>query len=357
MNRSEKDLDFCKIIDWYNGHFEDFFLNQPFFPRYARIQPPLAVSFTTMKNDNAFFLMADRREVRSVTWDAAHLESIEQKVPFQKRYHSHDYFELIYVLNGDVEEWIEGTCVHLQAGDCILLDKNIRHTEQFFAPNHMSSCAYLAVSDECVRTLSGDEYPYENPQSVLLFLLSHLENEKTTMKSFRQFCSLEQSALGPSAIETELNAILSELVTRIPGFSLMSQGHFQRILGLLDNPLKYSQSAPFSTLSSRENLISQIYLLMDASMGIMRIEELASRLNYNQAYLCRLIRTTTGKTFTQLRLSVRLKYAKILLADSACSVSEISDILQFSNRSYFYRAFENAFGMTPIAYRKSCKKL
>ncbi len=353
MNLSEKGLDFCKIIDRYNGHFEDFFLNQPFFPRYAKIEPPLAISLTTIKNDNCFFLMADRKGARSVTWDATQLATTEQKAPFQKRYHSHDYIELIYVLNGDVEEWIEETCIHLQAGDCIFLDKNIRHTEQFSSSNPMS-CVYLAVSDECVRTLSGNEYPYENPQSVLLFLLSRLENEKTTTKSFCLFRSLEHPSFEPSAIEMELNAILSELVIRTPGFSLMSQGHFQRILGILENPLKYRQFSPFSTRSPREDLISQIYLLMDASMGVMHIEELASHLNYNQAYLCRLIKDTTGKTFTQLRLSVRLKYAKIFLADSAHSVSEICDILQFSNRSYFYRTFEETFGMTPMAYRKSC---
>ena len=132
----------------------------------------------------------------------------------------------------------------------------------------------------------------------------------------------------------------------------MIQGHFQRILGVLENPGEYEQLSTFSSISPKEDIIAQIYLLMEASMGVMCKKELAARMNYNTAYLCRLIKENTGKNFTTLRLSIRLKYAKVLLTNSCFSISEIAEKLRFSNRSYFYRAFEDAFSMTPLEFRK-----
>ena len=48
-------------------------------------------------------------------------------------------------------------------------------------------------------------------------------------------------------------------------------------------------------------------------MGITRIEDLASQLNYNQPIFADLLKIPLEKLFTQLRLSVRLKYAKKII--------------------------------------------
>ena len=101
----------------------------------------------------------------------------------------------------------------------------------------------------------------------------------------------------------------------------------------------------------REELLAQIALLMKSSMGLMTKEELARRMNYNAAYLCRIIKESLGKSFTQYRLFVRLKAAETLLTDSDLTITEICEKLQFTNRTYFYKAFEQTFGVTPNEFR------
>ena len=142
-----------------------------------------------------------------------------------------------------------------------------------------------------------------------------------------------------------------ELTEKTPGFILMIQGHLRRLFGILEHPKEYEQLSAFNTIGRREEIIAQINLLMESSMGLLTKEELAERMNYNTAYLCRIIKSSLGKSFTQYRLLIRLKAAETLLIESRLSIVEICEKLRFSNRTYFYHAFETATGMTPQEFR------
>lgn len=349
---STQTYSFRSIVNSYRENFADLFQDRPPFLRYAKIQPPLAVSMWTVQNQNGFFMTTDRDGSYSIAWDTDSLDQLSRSVPFKRKYHSHDYFELVYVLQGNVDEWIEEQCIHLKRGDCILLDKNIRHVEDYPEKDKAACCVFLLISDECVRTLSDSELPCENSQSVLRFLLSHMDNEKTTLKSFCHFRAVHADTESIPAVEAGLNAILTELTSKEAGFVLMVQGHLLRILSILENPKEYRQLSTFSSIGPKEDLIAQISLLMEASMGVLHKKELAERMGYNAAYLCRLIKENMGKSFTDYRLCVRLKNAETLLSDTRLSIAEICEKLQFSNRSYFYRTFEAAVGMTPGEFRE-----
>lgn len=319
--------------------------------RYGRMQAPLTLSIYRMREESGFYLLADRDGARSTTWSADTLAKLNVIAPLKQRYHSHDYFELIYVLEGQINEWIEEQCIRLKPGDCILLDKNIRHIEEYFDKDHTAACVFLAMDDECVRAMASSELPYENTQSILHFLLSHLNHEETTLKSFYHFRAVNSAVSSFSSAENELNAILMELTEKTPGFILMIQGHLRRLFGILEHPKEYEQLSAFNTIGRREEIIAQINLLMESSMGLLTKEELAERMNYNTAYLCRIIKSSLGKSFTQYRLLIRLKAAETLLIESRLSIVEICEKLRFSNRTYFYHAFETATGMTPQEFR------
>lgn len=347
---SKQSFDIRRIMDLYTDPKASF-RQADCFVRYGKMQAPISISIYRAREGNGSYLIADRDGARSTTWSADTLAQLDSVAPLEKRYHSHDYFELLYVLDGEVNEWIEEQCIQLHPGDCILLDKNIRHVEEYFQKSKTSSCVFLSMDDECVKLLASSELPYEAPQSILQFLLSHMENEETTLKSFCHFrpASAPVSAVSPA--EAELDAILSELTERRPGFILMIQAHLKRLFGILEDPREYEQVSAFSMQGRREEILAQIALLMKSSMGLMTKEELAKRMNYNAAYLCRIIKESLGKSFTQYRLSIRLKAAETLLLDSDLSIMEICEKLQFTNRTYFYKAFEQAFGITPNEFR------
>lgn len=352
---SKSNFNFYNARELYTSPDSKFLKKRAPFLRYAKMLSPLSLSMWCVRDDGGFYLLADRDGARYTSWTPENLEQFDTIAPLKKRYHSHDFFELVYVLEGEVNEWIEDQCIRLEAGDFILLDKNIRHVEEYIQSKKTAGCVFLAMDDECVKTMAESERPYENPQSILRFLLNNLNSENTTSKSYYHFRSLSSKEFTPSEAENEMNAILSELADKKPGFILMIQGHLRRLFGILENPKKYEQLSSCSTLDQKEDIIAQINLLMEASMGLMDKRELAEQMNYNAAYLCRIIKESLGKSFTQYRLSFRLEAAKELLINSNLSITEICDKLLFTNRTYFYRAFESSVGMTPQQFREKYK--
>lgn len=353
---SKQNFDIRSILDFYSN-ISDTSKQINGFVRYEKMQTPISLSIYRAQQESGSYLMVDRNGAKSTTWDSDTLAQLNSAVPLKKRYHSHNYFELLYVLNGDINEWIEDQCILLHTGDCILLDKNIRHVEEYFQKNSTSSCVFISIDDECVKLLASSELPYEAPQNILQFLLIHMENEETTLKSFYHFRPAKTFISSVSPIEDEMNAILYELTERHPGFILMIQGHLKRLFGILEDSLQYELVSAFSMQGRREELLAQITLLMKSSMGLMNKEELARRMNYNAAYLCRIIKESLGKSFTQYRLFIRLKAAETLLLDSNLTITEICEKLQFTNRTYFYKAFEQVFGVTPNKFRLQQQKI
>ncbi|HIZ75828.1 MAG TPA: helix-turn-helix domain-containing protein [Candidatus Mediterraneibacter stercoravium] len=69
-------------------------------------------------------------------------------------------------------------------------------------------------------------------------------------------------------------------------------------------------------------------------------------------YLNRVFRNHTGKTITEYRQQICLKEAEHLLVSTDLPISSIISEIGFSNRSYFYRLFEDNYGLTPLEYRR-----
>ena len=66
----------------------------------------------------------------------------------------------------------------------------------------------------------------------------------------------------------------------------------------------------------------------------------------------RIVKKQTGKTILEYGQSIYLDEAKQMLAETDKSISAIIEELGFSNRSHFYRLFKQAYGETPLDYRK-----
>lgn len=114
------------------------------------------------------------------------------------------------------------------------------------------------------------------------------------------------------------------------------------------------RSSEFSVFAdSHEALIlEKISLIFDICHGQISREELALLLGYNSDYLNRLVKRQKGISLMTYGQQFCLREAERLLRESSITISEISSILGFSNRSYFYRIFEHAYGVKPGEYRR-----
>lgn len=84
----------------------------------------------------------------------------------------------------------------------------------------------------------------------------------------------------------------------------------------------------------------------------LELEDLASQIGYSGYYLTKKFKKEMGIRLMDYIKEKRIEYAKILLVTTNRGIEEISDSLQFSNRSYFSQVFREITGHTPAAYRQ-----
>lgn len=85
----------------------------------------------------------------------------------------------------------------------------------------------------------------------------------------------------------------------------------------------------------------------------LQVSAIAKRVGVHPNYLSRCFSEAFGKPPKRFILDTRLERAKRLLAETGSSVGTIAKSVGFTDQLSFSRAFHNAFGMSPTAYRAS----
>lgn len=87
----------------------------------------------------------------------------------------------------------------------------------------------------------------------------------------------------------------------------------------------------------------------------IKVEDAADYINMTEISFSRLIKKSTGKTFTELVNEFRLRYATRKLIETNESISEICFDCGFNNISNFNRRFKDKQGCTPTEFRANYK--
>lgn len=85
----------------------------------------------------------------------------------------------------------------------------------------------------------------------------------------------------------------------------------------------------------------------------IRIQDLTDAFHFQEDYFNRLIKAKTGLTYSAFLQQIRLEKAEQLLISSRKSVEEIAAAVGYRNKGYFYKIFQEKYGVTPSKYRKN----
>ena len=103
-----------------------------------------------------------------------------------------------------------------------------------------------------------------------------------------------------------------------------------------------------------EDTIETIRKFMQEHYGEeLTLSALADRFHYNVAYLSDMFRRTTGSTFSECLLAIRMERASKLLLDTEMKIVRVSELTGFSSPAYFSNVFKSYYGVGPNEYRKS----
>ena len=160
------------------------------------------------------------------------------------------------------------------------------------------------------------------------FFFLHLENAEPVYTLYRQLIPL----LAAHTVADDLN--VSELL----GSFLYTIARYQLWGEKKKIPIAIGHTIAYIHENYQQNL---------------SVESLAARENYSVYHFTKLFKKYTGQSPYQYILSIRLRNAQQMLISTDYSVEEVSRFNNFSSCSRFISFFTEAFGMTPLQYRKN----
>ncbi len=111
-----------------------------------------------------------------------------------------------------------------------------------------------------------------------------------------------------------------------------------------------SEKASFSALSAEQILKKRIDGLTDFSVSF---EEILEGFYYTKSHIIRIFKKKYGITPYEYFLLRKISAAKILMRNTALSITEISEHFGFSNCHYFSNFFKKRTGLSPREYRNN----
>lgn len=268
-----------------------------------------------------------------------------------RKLHRHNFYEIIYIVDGIFKQEIEGKIYELKHGDCCILNSNTAHRESF---SGQYKAIFLLVSKEFL----DDLLKYINPTDKKSFYSELFEMYKREKKSINFYkkefvnyitCS---NATNLYPIEQIIDSILLQISLNIQGSELIIKGFFLQLLIFLENEKNYTKNVSSSESSNDELLFIKIIFLLEKSTSSITRENISALLGYNSDYINRVLKKYCGLTFTQLKRIFFLGEIEHLLSTTTIPISKIIEMYGFSNRTHFYKIFKQKNNMSPLDYRK-----
>ena len=261
-------------------------------------------------------------------------------------FHQHDFFELMLVMNGEVEEYIEGGHNVFSAYDACIMNRNTRHFELI----NQAEIIYFCMSRDFVNNTYFPHSPLSRKKGDFnTFFRRNLDQNSRNLKDYMAFFHKDDQC--QSAVSELILTIIEELKNRYPGCLSIVHGLTTRLLSLLEN-IDYYNHVYVDLSSGKEAILAgDIRRFLDTAKHRITSEEISHRMNYNGDYLNRIFKKWYGLSMKDYCQQVYMKEASRLLLDTDLSVVEIANRIGFVNPTHFYHIFRLYYDCKPNEYR------
>lgn len=109
-------------------------------------------------------------------------------------------------------------------------------------------------------------------------------------------------------------------------------------------------------MQGRSDALQRVLKFIDENLSRdISLNEVSEAAFLSPSYLSQLLKKQTGMAFIEWLTARRMEQAQHLLAHSVERISEIANVVGFSDEAYFTRRFRQRFRQSPSEYRKSMR--
>lgn len=259
--------------------------------------------------------------------------------------HRHDFFEIIFVYAGHCVQSIDMERKRFDAGDLIFIAPHFYHTMEVFDDDSLifnillrKKTFYQVFSPmmknhDALGTFFSEGLYHEKQIKYLVFHLSHgkLDTpQKYMMRMYEEQLHHDDYS----------DQILIGMLTALNALVMRNE----------QDAMEYSSEA-------QENKASDVRILsyIQNHLDAVTLDDIADHFGFSVAYCSRLVKDTTGFTFTRWKRILRVRSAERLLQNTDISIEEIGTKLGYENPETFIRSFKKEMHITPAKYRRQSK--
>lgn len=249
--------------------------------------------------------------------------------------HSHNYVEVVYMCCGSTTHVANGQRIDLREGELLFFGQGAR---QEILPAGVGDIAVNFIIlpqffDKALEMLDEDETPLRK------FIVDSLSNDNASCLYFQV------------ADVLPIQNLMENLIWSLLGSPTPNRRSIcQTTMGLLFMQL-LNYTDRLASQTTEEAAIVRVLRYIEENYRTGSLTEIAGALHYDLAWLSREIKRRTGKTYKELLQEKRLTQAAYFLKHTTLRVDEVGDAVGYSNMSYFYRIFQERYGLSPKKYR------
>lgn len=257
--------------------------------------------------------------------------------------HWHNDLEIVIVRNGTAIYQIYEKNYCLSPGGFFLINSNVPHSCHSFGNTPVRFSTILVRPDFLYGDFGSDI-------------------EKNCFRPFLQNSEIPCMVLSTSDAQTK--CLLEKLNQAETLFDQKPFCYELKIKGLLCDVfghLLYEYRDHFSRfrpanqrdLKRLEQMLMYIHTHFDS---VISLQQLSNHVHLSREVCCRLFKRMTGKTITTYLEEYRIRKSLSLVQSGLYSITQISDMVGFSNSSRFASAFRRQFGLNPAEYNSTKHK-
>ncbi len=251
--------------------------------------------------------------------------------------HHHDFYEVYYLLGGEVEYWVDGRIIRMLPGDLLLINPLELHRPILDQGSPVYERIVLWINKEFLEGLctgnSGLNICFDTAQ------LGHTHLIRT-------------SATERTALTARLGELVREFYSRDFGSDLSAHGLFLQFMVQLNRMATRSQSQQEETQSLSPLVQKVLEYITDHIQEDLSLEDIADQMFVSKYHLSHAFTREVGVSVYRYVMLRRLMMARQLL-QAGESAGQVCRSCGFSEYTSFYRAFKSEYGVSPRSYAAS----
>lgn len=257
----------------------------------------------------------------------------EQHPRYHMPFHWHRELEIIRILEGNLQLYLEDMEISASVGDILFINGGWIHGGT--PKNCIYECAVFDLKSLLMHTEGCKQY--------LLPLLGH----DILLPSY--FSKEQAETLGLHAAVWQLFETLSYAAF---GWELSTLGHMYTIFGILfSHRLCLPADATSRQHTKKTAQLKSVLEYIDSNyQNPITLDELAHVAGMSPKYFCRCFQIMAHRTPIDYLNYYRIERACLLLNTSDLSVTETAFACGFNDSGYFIRTFKKYMGVTPKQY-------